>query len=425
MMQTTDMQSTTMGATHTLLELFRQRKTRRFGRGMVLPGGPFQYESRLDPVPLSREEERYLIYAAVGQTGSNLGDMHFRDRSGRSDGQGSALMNFQSRTVPSPCAAQTTRLFYTNDDGLFFVAGAGGVEQPWDLDIVELQATRMAIPREVPFMLPFNQWYTNRPGTTLFMPVTNVALLYINLLLMLFSEECGYFIIDTDNAGAACGLDLFRKSKGGHLHDDIATRRLFSLRELDAAIAETAIQEQGIMCEHLSLMEQALGLGGGIQSVGSGRHLLGMEPDIYPGLGFRFAIPAGRPLRANPVGITDLWEGPTPPFAGSMAEAVSRLMESKFGPNGTYRKAGDQLWVRPQAKLEVPEHSPQAIDATIAFTEYVWHTYGRFPAHTDAFKAVVACQAHHLDEDFYDAFYPPGALSESHRDHMHAWHAHA
>ena len=421
----TDMHAVTMEATQTLLELFRQRKTRRFGRGMTMPGGPFQYESRLDPVSLSREEERYLIYAAVGQTGSNLGDMHFRDKSGRSDGQGSALMNFQSRTVPSPCAAQTTRLFYTNDDGLFFVAGSGGVEQPWDLDIVQLQAARMAIPREVPFMLPFNQWYTNRPGTTLFMPVTNVAVLYINLLLMLFSEECGYFIIDTDNVGAACGLDVFRKSKGGHLHDDIAKRRMLSLRELDAAIAETAIQEQGIMCEHLSLMEQALGLGGGIQSVGSGRHLLGMEPNIYPGLGFRFAIPPGRPLRANPVGISDLWEGPMPPFAGSMAEAITRLIDSKFGPNGTYRKAGGQPWLRSQASHEVPEHSPQAIDATVAFAEYVWNTYGRFPAHTDAFKAVVACQAHHLDEDFYDAFYPPGALSESHRGHMHAWHAHA
>jgi hypothetical protein len=420
----TGMHPTTMEATHTLLDLFRQRKTRRFGRGMVLPGGPFQYESRLDPIPLSREEERYLIYAAVGQTGRNLGDMHFVGRSGRSDGQGNALMNFQSRAVPSPCSAQTTRLFYTNDDGLFFVAGASGAEHPWDLDIIELQSCRMAIPREVPFMLPFNQWYTNRPGTTLFMPVTNVALLYLNLLLMLFSEECGYFIVDTDNAGAACGLDSFRKSTGGHLHDDLAKRRMFSLRELDAAIAETAIQEQGIMCEHLSLMEQALGLGGGIQSVGSGRHLLGMEPNIYPGLGFRFAVPLGRPLRANPVGLPDLWEGPTPPFAGSMTEAVTQLIESKFGPNGTYRKATDQPWLRSTANQDVPEHSPRAMDATIAFTEYVWHTYGRFPAHADAFKSVVACQAHHLDEDFYAAFYPPGALSETHRDHMHAWHAH-
>jgi hypothetical protein len=418
----TSMHPTTTESTQMLLDLLRQRKTRRFGRGMVLAGGPLQYESRLDPMPLSREEERYLIYAAVGQTGRNLGDMHFSGKAGRRDGQGNALMNFDSRAVPSPCSAHTTRLFYTNDDGIFFVAGSAGVEHPWDLHIIELQSSRMEIPREAPFMLPFNQWHANRPGTTFFMPVTNVALLYINLLLMLFSEECGYFIVDTDNANAACGLELFRRSAGGHLHDDPAQRRMVSLRELDSAISETAVQEQGIMCEHLSLMEQALGLGGGIQSVGSGRHLLGMEPDIYAGLGFHFAIPSGRPLRANPVGLPNLWEGPMPPFVGSMREAVTQLIASKFGPNGTYRKTTEQPWLKSAGTQDVPEHSSRAIDATIAFTEYVWHTYGRFPAHADAFKSIVACQAHHVDEDFYAAFYPPEALSEAHHHHMHAWH---
>ena len=424
-MTQTSIQPTTMEATHTLLDLFQHRKTRRFGRGMILPSGPLQYESQLEPVPLSREEERYMIYAAVGQTGPNLGDMHFIGRPTRSEGQGNALMNFRGRTVPSPCAAQTTRLFYTNDDGLFFVAGAAGADHPWDLDIVQLESCRMVIPREVPFMLPFNQWYTNRAGTTFFMPVTNVALLYINLLLMLFSEECGYFVVDTDNANAACGLDSFRRSAGGHLHDDLAKRRMFSLRELDAAICDTAIQEQGIMCEHLSLMEQALGLGGGIQSVGSGRHLLGMEPDLYQGLGFHFVVPPGRPLRANPAGLRDVWEGPTPPFVGSMKEAVTQLIAGKFGPDGTYRKPTEQPWLRSTVNRDVPEHSPCAIDATIAFTEYIWKTYGRFPAHVDAFKSIVACQAHHLDEEFYATFYPQEALSDAHREHMHAWHSHA
>ena len=74
---------------------------------------------------------------------------------------------------------------------------------------------------------------------------------------------------------------------------------------------------------------------------------------------------------------------------------------------------------------DVPEHSPCAIDATIAFTEYIWKTYGRFPAHVDAFKSIVACQAHHLDEEFYATFYPQEALSDAHREHMHAWHSHA
>lgn len=413
-----------MDATLTLLDLLQQRKTRRFGRGMTLPGGPLQYTSHYEPIPLSREEERYLIYAAIGRSGRNLGDMQFVGRPGTSVGQGNALMNFTSRTVPSPCSAQTTQLFYTNDDGVFFVADAAGPDHPWDLDVVQLQSSRLDIPREVPFMLPFNQWYTNRPGTTLFMPVTNIASLYLNLLLMMFSEETGYFIVDTDNGNAGCGLDAFRKSAGGHLHDDLKARRMFSLRELDAAICETAIQEQGIICEHIALMQQALGLGGGIQSVGSGRHLLGMEPHIYPGLGFHFVVPPGKPLRANPVGIPQVWEGPTPPFVPSMREAVTNLVTSKFGPDGTFRKPQEQPWVRPDTAQQVPRHSERAIEATIAFAEYVLATYGRFPAHADACKSIVACQTHHLDEDFYATFYPDSALPDAHREHMHTWHTH-
>jgi hypothetical protein len=123
-------QPAAMDATCTLLDLLQQRKTRRFGRGMTLPGGPLQYTSQHEPIPLSREEERYLIYAAIGRSGRNLGDMQFVGRPGASAGQGHALMNFNSRTVPSPCSAQSTQLFYTNDDGVFFVADAAGPTIP-------------------------------------------------------------------------------------------------------------------------------------------------------------------------------------------------------------------------------------------------------------------------------------------------------
>lgn len=104
-------QSAAMDATFTLLDLLQQRKTRRFGLGMTLPSGPLQYTSHHEPIPLSQEEERYLIYAAIGRSGRNLGDMHFVGKPGSSEGQGNALMNFRSRTVPSPCSAQTTQLF--------------------------------------------------------------------------------------------------------------------------------------------------------------------------------------------------------------------------------------------------------------------------------------------------------------------------
>jgi hypothetical protein len=149
-----------------------------------------------------------------------------------------------------------------------------------------------------------------------------------------------------------------------------------------------------------------------------------LEPHIYPGLGFHFVVPPGKPMRANPVGIPDIWEGPTPPFVASMRDAVNRLVASKFGPEGTFRKPQEQPWIRATTTQQVPQHSERAIEATIAFTDYVLGTYGRFPAHADACKSIVACQTHHVDEDFYATCYPDSALPDAHREHMHTWHTH-
>ena len=406
----------------TFVELLQQRKTRRFGCGMEIPAGPLQYKSTLPPIPLTEEEERYLIFAAVGGTGYHLADMQYQRRPRYEDGQGMALMSLQGRTVPSACAAQTTRLFFTNDTGLYFVEASSSPEDPGMTHLMKLGADRMDIPRQLPFMLSFNQWYSNRPGSTYFIPVTNVATVYINLLLVLLSEEYGYFIVDTDNGQECCGLDRFRKSQGGHLHDDPGKRRTMTLRDLDSAISDTALQEQGIVCEHIFLMEQAIGLGGGIQSVGSGRHLLGMEPQLFPGLGFQFIQPSKGLPRPNPAGLPGVWEGPCPPFVTNMEEAVLALIASKFGSNGVYTGPQQQPWNNPAISHSIPRHSDQAIAATIAFCEYVYHRYGRFPAHVDTFKSIVACQAHHLDLGFYDTYYATTAIPENHQDHLGVWH---
>ena len=317
---------------------------------------------------------------------------------------------------------EQTRLFYTNDAGTYFVSESAVPEEPAMTKVTELSAQRLDIPRQLPFMLSFNQWYANRPGSTYFIPVTEIATVYLNLLLVLLSDEYGYFIVDTDNGNEACGLDRFKKSRGGHLHDDPTKRRTMTLRDLDSAISDTAVQEQGIVAEHIFLMEQAMGLGGGIHSVGSGRHLLGIEPHLVPGLGFQFHMPANGPRRPNPIGLPGIWEAPCPPLIGSMEAAVLNLIDSKFGSSGIYVTPDTQPWNNPAVKPQIPRHSEQGIAATIAFCEYVVQTYGRFPAHVDAFKSIVACQAHHLDLNFYDRYYPPSALSRSHHEHLMAWH---
>ena len=55
-------------------------------------------------------------------------------------------------------------------------------EDPAMTKLTELSVERLDIPRQLPFMLSFNQWYANRPGSTYFIPVTEVASVYLNLL---------------------------------------------------------------------------------------------------------------------------------------------------------------------------------------------------------------------------------------------------
>lgn len=417
----TSQASQTVGL-QSVLDVLRQRKTRRFGCGMEIPEGPLRYRSQLPPIPLSREEVHYLLFAGVGQTGMNLGDMQYGARPGREDGQGMAMMSFQGRTIPSPCAAQATRLFMTDDTGLYFVARVPDPDSDEKPTLVKLREGRLDIPREMPYMLSFNQWYANRPGTLYLIPVTDIASVYLNLLLVLFSDECGYFVVDTDNGNAPCGMAAFRRSRGGHLYDDIAKRRTMSLRDLDGAISDTALQEQAVACQNMFLMEQAIGLGGGIHSVGSGRHLLGWEPQIFQGLGFHFAQSPISGVRSNPVGVPGVWEGPCPPFTSSMEEAVLALMTSKFGEGSPYSAAGAKPWADSVNTTPIRGHSQHAVDATIAFCTYMMQTYGRFPAHVDAFKTVIAFQAHHVDSAFYDRFYPQPSLPVAHRAHLDHWH---
>lgn len=421
-MITAECQIAKSAAVHTLLDLLEQRKTRRFGCGMELPGGPLRYRSTMPPIPLSQEEIRYLLFAGVGETGRHLADMQYVRRTGREDGQGMAIMNFQGRTVASACAANTTKLFLTDDEGVYFASSVSHPESGIPPELVTLQQRRLEIPRRLPYMLSFNQWYTNRPGTLYMIPVTEVARVYLNLLLVLLSEEYGYFFVDTDNGNAGCGLDAFRRSRGGHLHDDPSTNRVMTLRDLDAAINDTALQEQGLVCQNLFLMTQAVGLGGGIQSVGSGRHLLGLEPQIFSGLGFSFQPSSVAGVRSNPVGLANLWEGPCPPFTSSIEEAVISLVDSKFGLCGIYTTPTSRPWMNPDGGSKIVPHEQRTIEAVIEFCNYVYRTYGRFPAHADAFKTVIAFQAHHLDVGFYDKFYPNEAVPQAQRDHFAAWH---
>ena len=100
-------------ARYPLLDAMRGRRSRRFGMGMKIPDGPFAYESRHEPLPLTEAEEAALAFAACGVTGYALADLSY----GRGQG-GGMLAGFLGRTVASPDAINTVSVFVTNDEAM-------------------------------------------------------------------------------------------------------------------------------------------------------------------------------------------------------------------------------------------------------------------------------------------------------------------
>ena len=66
--------------------------------------------------------------------------------------------------------------------------------------------------------------------------------------------------------------------------------------------------------------------------------------------------------------------------------------------------------------------SEEGIACTKAVCNYIQQTYGRFPGTVDAMHLMWLMQAHHLDTDYFDRFFRPGAYGPTHAAHMAKWH---
>ena len=199
-----------------LFQSFFDRKSRRVGLGMQVESQVLDYTSRYEPIPLTELEEALLCIAGTGLTGLNLGDLD--------PGRGmSTLVQWTTRTWPSSCSNHGTELFFTNDDGLYMLDMFGMTPEPGELTTLsgrdeaeqvevlltmyrrarkELSPGRAPLPTTLPGLFDFNQWNANKPGTTLFVPVTNTTLEYINLLFIYLARSYGFSLVDEQHGQA-------------------------------------------------------------------------------------------------------------------------------------------------------------------------------------------------------------------------------
>jgi hypothetical protein len=184
------------------------------------------------------------------------------------------------------------------------------------------------------------------------------------------------------------------------------------------------------------LIAQGMGLGGWIHAAVGAPYVFERDPAKGKfGIEFRMQKPKSwrrwPPLPTtidNPIGIDGVLEALTPPYVKTMDEAVDRVIEEKYGPAGTY---GDtDIFNRAYKKgeygdafLKMANRRPtkQAVEYTKEICNYIFDTYGRFPAHVNAFHLPgVWLQFSHLEMEFYDKYFD-ASLYQRQAAHDELW----
>ena len=303
------------------------------GLGMEMPG-TLEYASPYEPVPLTELEEALLLVAGTGLTGLNLGDI---DPSMGAD----AMVQWTARTWPSSCSNHGTELFFTNDDGLYFLdmwnldaRGRRDLDAP-EQDPAHSKSTsssswcegakaaskpaRAPVPTGLPGLFVFNHWNANKPGTTLFLPVSNMTLEYINLLFIYFSNEYRFTLVDETNGYAPCGLRAgstragsTRAARWGSSRSSSGCCRCRSSSRPSSARTSTSPSRRWAWAAGPTPATSPASPSGGMD---------------VPGLGFRFEEAKRGP--SVPVGRDGVFEAFVPPYHDDMGAAVNAFLARK------------------------------------------------------------------------------------------------
>jgi len=413
---------------HKFFDAVFQRRSRRFGLGMEIEKGPLQYKSKHKPVPLSELEEAIIVWTGLGIKNINLSD--FPPHVGLD-----LEMQFTSKTIPALGDVHRTELFYTNDNGLYMVKMHDKLAHEFEglekmtrsrridkiLELfkesqIKLQDGRADLPTQPPGIAAHNLWNVNKPGTTLFMPVTDLSACIINLYFFYMRADHRFNFVDELHGLKHPGTSEWIKR--GFIDEG----KRMPLVEAELRFANGYIAEQAFMGQNMVLTLQTLGLGGWLFSGFASMFMLGGTP-FNKGLGFRFITPDIKGSTGNPnpvaVGRNDLFHSFCPPYYKDMNEAVEAFNDLKW----TNWESHPMPYKNPEAVIkDIERPSKEEIQIVKDICSYIYDTYGRFPAFSDPMFLRFMVQAHHLDLDFYDKFYPPGAYTETHKNHFKLWH---
>jgi len=410
-----------------LLEALLGRRSRRFFMGAEIPDGVFTYTSKHKPLPLTDLEKSLVVAACSGNTSWH----HLIYRAQR---YAPHLSNYAGaaggRTFPSAAGFHTSQTFFTDDEGVYVVEmrdapAFADRTSAGSLNLVEFAENvkkrtrkilngRLKVPSEVPFTEAHNTWVFNKPSTLLVIPVGDLSQhVLLNVCYML---QNGLVLYDDINGRAIPGIEQFK--------DIVDVEKVWPITFVEQWSLSELTVELGTSCYAGALMLQAMGLGGWMFNGIDPFATLGASgvPEV-PGLGFRYDENALWPY-PNPTGLEGVMEGYCPPHYPDMRAAVEAVCKRKFGLGGPFHPDTPGPWkdsrkVRSAAQV----HNERFKECVALQAQYVYDTFGKFPGTVPSMFLIMYLQAHHLDLDFYDNFYQPGAYLKTHARHMAKWHS--
>lgn len=257
-----------------------------------------------------------------------------------------------------------------------------------------------------------NEWCANVPGSTLIIPVADLAQHMI--LVLCYLVQNGACIYDDVNDQPIPGIDVF--------NNIVDVENPFPLSFIEQqGLAEVTV-ELSTACYSGALMLQAMGLGGWMYDGINPFSVLGAsgDPDV-PGLGFRFDMLDGKPL-PHVTGLEGVFEGHCPPHFKNMRAAVESVVKRKFSSGGPFNaKTGGAYKSNASIRESASPVNEQFVDCVTTMAQYIQDKFSRFPATVPAIYTLMYLQAHKLDTGFYDKHFTPGAYLRTHAEHTKNW----
>jgi hypothetical protein len=406
-----------------LFEALYGRRSRRFGLGFEMPEGPFRYRSLHTLVPLSEIEEALLVGAGAGFSGLALWDLPTPPPT--------LYLRRSGRTFPTTRPGGHTALFFTNDDALFVLDANVAASKLREIETPdertklletyraqrrELRRGRLDIPRRVPPMSGHDLWDSNRPGSTLFLPICDVSASLISLIAQFVDPALrryapaggGMNIVDDRHGCRPAGTE--RWLKDGFLNAE----RMLPLSIVERQACYYVFSEPAAICQNMFLATEALGLGGW-------KHCGFLSLEILERMGFRIVAANGGAAFGNPIGLDGVFEASCPPYHPTMDAAVDAVLAPQ-SPGSKETGPVPHRISEAEHRAGTVRLSAEGLACTKAICNYIHYTYGRFPGGTDAMHLMWVMQAHHIDTDYYDRLFGPGAYGPAHAAHMATWH---